>query len=94
MLKTIKTYINLRRMGIRDAWKISGMSDIGDKFVGYTCLVVGIVMAAQFAIDYKSEYTQNLEKALALCVSEEYKPIKIGDEWFLCGVNKLGEFGK
>lgn len=92
MLKTIKAYLKLRRLGIRDAWEISGMSDVCDSLVGYTCLVVCLAMAVYFAIDYKSEYTQNLEKALALCVSEEYKPIKIGDEWFLCGVNKLGEF--
>ena len=89
MLNTIKAYLKLRRLGIRDAWEISGMSDICDKLVGYTCIVVGLAMAVCFFIDYKSEYTQNLENALAKCVSEKYEPIKIGDEWFLCGVNKL-----
>ena len=37
-------------------------------------------------------YTKELEKLLALCLSDSTgKPIRIGDELYLCGIYKLGE---
>lgn len=98
MIQPIKDYIALRKLGIKDAWQISGMSSIGDKLVGYACCVVTVAFAVYFVIDYKSEsekfkdgYIKELEKVLALCLDDKYHPVKIGDEWFMCGIDKLGK---
>lgn len=84
-----RSYLKLRRLGIRDAWQISGMSDIGDKLVGYTCVICAIAVAAYFVFDYKSGYTKELEKILALCLDDTYHPVKIGDDLFMCGIDKI-----
>ena len=93
ILATIRDYKALQRLGIRDAWQISGMSDIGDKIVGYVCAAIAVALACYALLDYRdakaAEYTKALEETLAICLSDTYKPIKIGDEWFLCGINKI-----
>lgn len=40
-------------------------------------------------IERQADYTQGLEKILAKCLDDRYHLITIGDEHFMCGVNKL-----
>lgn len=45
-------------------------------------------------ITKQAEYIAGLEKIVASCLSDAHlgKPIKIGDEWFLCSIQPLGRF--
>lgn len=47
-------------------------------------------------IKKKDEYIAALESILSKCVSDSSagNPIKIGDEWFLCGIQPLGKFSR
>lgn len=43
MITTIRTYRNLRAKGLRNAWEISGMPEVGDKLVGWALGIIGVI---------------------------------------------------
>ena len=59
------------------------------------CMLIGAVLmfvVQEYRHTTNTTYTKNLEKLLALCLSDSTgKPIRIGDELYLCGIYKLGE---
>lgn len=102
MLNTINTYRNLKRKGLRKAWEIAGMSEIGDKAVGFTLAVVLIASVLFLISDTANAIEQNatakqagyvaaLEAIAKSCLSDSTgKPIRIGDDLYLCGIYHVG----
>lgn len=57
MLNTIRTYRNLRAKGLRRAWEISGMNEIGDRSVGIVCWIV-VIAGALFLLSEQANALQ------------------------------------
>ena len=67
-----------------------------------TAWLIGVVGVLYLLSDYanasasnekakQATYVAGLEKIVAACLSDSTgKPVKIGDEWFLCGIVPIG----
>lgn len=104
MLTTIRTYLNLRRNGMARAWEISGMADIGDKAVGAVCMAIAVISVLYLLSDHANAAgaqaearhageIEALKQIVAACLSDSTgRPLRIGDDWFLCGITHIGSF--
>jgi len=104
-------YWILRKTGLRDAWRVSGMHDVSDRLVGVVMTTIAIALVGYMISDKanamsieadqrvsaatgeQSQYVQGLEKIVAACVTDSGgQLVKIGNEYFLCGISPLGSF--
>lgn len=61
------------------------------KTIGYVLMLLGVWSYVQ-DMEYKErhEYTQQLERVMATCLSTQDQPIWIGDELHLCSAHPTG----
>lgn len=101
-------YLRLRRVGLRNAWHLSGMPAFTMtvlKYLGIVAVAVALwlfnaqqVTAAGVAADQRvavqlagqTAEIEQLRAIVAACVGEKFGTLKIGDEWFICGINSIG----
>ena len=91
------TYLRLRRMGLRNAWQLSGMPEFTMsvlKYAGAVALAFGLWLLTGHRVDAavanKDAEIVELRKIVAACVGDKYGTLKIGDEWFICGIDPIG----
>lgn len=90
-------YLRLRRMGLRNAWSLAGMPAFTMSVLKYLAIVALAVAlwwfnakSVEAATELQVDEIEQLRAIVAACVGEKFGTLKIGDEWFICGINSIG----
>lgn len=105
----VRNYLSYRRHGFgrRLSFELAfgrALTDVLLKTLYYTAAIVTMTwlltsVANALVIEHDArnaqskQYTANLERTLATCLSRGDNPIMIGDELWMCGASYAGDFG-